>query len=375
MKIINFCTPDISLPETFNVLRVLRSGSLSHGVEIEKFEQDFAKYVGVEYAISFSSWTSAAVSVLIKLRESEIDKGGKRFEVIVPSFSFVASANVIVNAGLTPVFVDVSNDDYMVNFKLIESAITAHTLAIMPVHFAGNPAPLKKIHEYCQKHGIYLLEDCAEILGIRIDGKHVGSFDIGIFSFYGTKNMTTAEGGMVTTNRAEIANWLKIYRAHGINKSKRAGMQNWNRDASIWGQNYRLSNLQAALGRSQLKRVDSMNKKRSEIAKIYNGFFRYMPGVKTNLNDNSSFQMYYIEVKTHLRDLIVQQLNRKGVMASVHFDPPIHLQSVYSEFSIPLLNTERISKSVITLPMSSKLTKREAKKVCKVFSEVYKDLE
>jgi dTDP-4-amino-4,6-dideoxygalactose transaminase len=152
-------------------------------------------------------------------------------------------------------------------------------------------------------------------------------------------------------------------------------MQNWNRDASIWGQNYRLSNLQAALGRSQLKRVDSMNKKRSEIAKIYNGFFRYMPGVKTNLNDNSSFQMYYIEVKTHLRDLIVQQLNRKGVMASVHFDPPIHLQSAYSEFSIPLSNTERISKSVITLPMSSKLTKREAKKVCKVFSEVYKDLE
>ena len=219
-----------------------------------------------------------------------------------------------------------------------------------------------------------MIEDCAEILGIKVDGKHIGTSDIGIFSFYGTKNMTTAEGGMVTTHDAELANWLKIYRGHGIDKSKKVDEQVWERNAIIAGQNYRLSNLQAALGRVQLSRLKKMNKKRQKIAQIYDKFFKKFESIRYNENNNSSYQMYYIIVPFEIRNRLVSALNQKGIMVSVHFDPPIHMQKAYKENNIQLPITEQISKSIITLPISSRQSLKETKKVCKVFYEIYKEV-
>jgi perosamine synthetase len=374
MKQIKFCSPDISKKEIKAVIRVLKEGTLSHGANIEIFEDEFADFVDVSYAISFSSWTTAAVSVFKYLQTIEFKEGGKRNEILVPSFSFVASANVIVNAGLIPVFVDINEKDLMVNLNTIKKAITPQTLGIMPVHFAGSPANINEIYNYCRNAKIHMIEDCAEILGIKVDGKHIGTSDIGIFSFYGTKNMTTAEGGMVTTHDAELANWLKIYRGHGIDKSKKVDEQVWERNAIIAGQNYRLSNLQAALGRVQLSRLKKMNMKRKKIAQIYDNFFKQFESIRHNKNNNSSYQMYYIIVPFEIRNRLVSALNQKGIMVSVHFDPPIHMQKAYKENDIQLPITEKISKSIITLPISSRQSFKETKKVCNVFYEIYKEV-
>lgn len=373
MKQIKFCSPDISKKEIKALTRVLKEGTISHGANIEIFENEFANFVDISYAISFSSWTTAAVSVFKYLQTIESKDGGTRNEIIVPSFSFVASANVIVNAGLIPVFVDINEKDLMVDLNTIMKAITPQTLGIMPVHFAGSPANINEIYNYCRSAKIHMIEDCAEILGVKVDDKHIGTSDIGIFSFYGTKNMTTAEGGMVTTHNAELANWLKIYRGHGIDKSKKVDRQNWERNAIMAGQNYRLSNLQAALGRVQLSRLKKMNRKRQKIAKIYDNFFKNFNLIRYNENNNSSYQMYYIIVPLGLRNRLVNRLNQRGIMASVHFDPPIHLQTAYKVNDIQLLITEQISKSIITLPISSRQSSHETKKVCKVFYELYKE--
>ena len=374
MKQIKFCSPDISKKEIKAVVRVLKEGTLSHGANIEIFENEFADFVDVNYAISFSSWTTAAVSVFKYLQTIEFKEGGTRNEILVPSFSFVASANVIVNAGLIPVFVDINEKNLMVDLNTIKKAITPQTLGIMPVHFAGSPANINEIYNYCQNAKIHMIEDCAEILGIKVDGKHIGTSDIGIFSFYGTKNMTTAEGGMVITHDAELENWLKIYRGHGIDKSKKVNEQVWERNAIIAGQNYRLSNLQAALGRVQLSRLKKMNKKRQKIAQIYDNFFKKFESIRYNENNNSSYQMYYIIVPFEIRNRLVSALNQKGIMVSVHFDPPIHMQKAYKENDIQLPITEQISKSIITLPISSRQSLKETKKVCKVFYEIYKEV-
>lgn len=362
---IPLCKPDIGFDEINYVTQVLRSGTLGHGAQVQAFESEFANFIGSKFAVSFNSWTSGAFLVMKFLKEC-----GTRNEVILPSFSFVASANVVINAGLIPVFAEIDKDTLDITPETVRPLINAQTVAIMPVHFAGKPAGMMGLQSLANEYGIALVEDSAECIGATVDGKMAGSFDIGIFSFYPTKNMTTGEGGMVTTNDYKLNSWLRKMAAHGISKEKSLSNSNtnpWNRNAEIPGHNFRMTNFQAAMGLVQLKKLREMNLRRWRIAERYhklladNSRIKLMPLMDTT---EHSYQMFTIMVEPSVRNSVVNYLNRNGIEASVHFDPPIHLQKAYEKLDMYLPNTEYISSQIISLPISSIQTIEETEIVC-----------
>jgi perosamine synthetase len=353
------CSPEVGSEEIAAISRVFQTGALSHGPELIEFEKRFSQFVGVNHAVALNSWTSAAYLVFkyIFLRHGP-------GEVILPSYTFVASANTVVSAGLTPIFVDVDRESYEITFNTIRPAITKNTRAIMPVHFAGKPCNMPEIMKLVRGKSIYVIEDSAECLGATVGDQQAGSFDIGIFSFYSTKNMTTGEGGMVTTNNADLINWLKVHLAHGIQKNTYQNADGeklpWHRNAVAVGHNFRLSNMQAAMGLVQLSKLEAMNKARYEIAKIYDdGLSEISEIERPNLPTlgEHSFQMYPIKVDKLNRNNILKALQSQGVGASCHFDPPVHLQTAYFDEKLSLPITEELSLSTITLPISSIQTK------------------
>ena len=355
------CSPEVGDDELAAISRVFKSGALSHGPELVEFEKRFAQFIGVNHAVALNSWTSAAYLVFKYIFE----KHGPG-EVILPSYTFVASANTVVSAGLTPVFVDVDRESYEITADTVRTSITTNTKAIMPVHFAGRPCNMPEIMELVRGKSIYIIEDSAECLGASIGDKQAGSFDVGIFSFYSTKNMTTGEGGMVTTNNTDLINWLRVHLAHGIQKNTYQNADgeklSWHRNAVAVGHNFRLSNMQAAMGLVQLSKLEAMNKARYEIAKIYDDGLNEISEIERPrllpLGEHS-FQMYPIRVDQSNRNNILKALQSKGVGASCHFDPPVHLQTAYFNEKLSLPTTEELSLSTITLPISSVQTKEQ----------------
>jgi perosamine synthetase len=365
------CRPDVGDLELHAIADAFRSGSVSHGTYIHEFEELFAKLVGAKYAIAMNSWTSAAFLVFQYIRE--FYGAG---EVILPSFSFVASANVVSNSGLLPKFADISENSYEITYDTIRPLINKNTRAIMPVHFAGKPVDLSAINELIKNENILLVEDSAESIGVStIDGVNVGSCGVGIFSFYATKNMTTGEGGMVTTSDPILAKWLRIQMAHGIEKESffRNGItQPWYRNSTSFGHNFRMTNFQAAMGIVQLGKLDKMNECRHEIAATY---FDALSG-RADLfldpilsKENHSYQMFVLRTFPEIRDKVVNLLNENGVGASVHFDPPIHLQTAYATYRVQLPFTEKASNCSISLPISSVQSKKETNYVIKTLIE------
>jgi len=357
---INLCIPSITDNERKAVLEALNSKWLTHGPFNKKFEESFAQFVGVKYAITCNSCTSALFLSLIAL-----DIKG---EVIVPSFSFVATANAVVTAGAIPIFVDIDPKTYNIAPEAIEKAITPQTQAIIPVHYAGQCCRMDEIVEIGRKYNLYIIEDSAETIGGTYRGKKAGSFGkIGCFSFFPTKNITSGEGGMITTNDDDLAKKLKALIGHGIDlttfQRERSELP-WFRNAIYPGYNFRMSNLLAALGYAQLLRINELNKKRQThshylIKNLQNIEWLQLPYVDSNCEH--VFQMFTVKVKDPAyRDLVVRQLNKKGIKASVHFYPPIHEQAYYRthypQYIGKLPNTENVSRSIITLPMYSDLT-------------------
>jgi perosamine synthetase len=348
------CRPDVGGDEIAAIQAVFASGALSHGAQVGAFESAFAALVGASYGIAFNSWTSAAFLTCSYLRE--------RFgpgEVIVPSYTFVASANTIAAAGLTPRFVDVEWATHETTAELIAPLITEKTRAIMPVHFAGRPCRMAPIMALAERHGLMVIEDSAECVGAAVDGRQAGGFGVGIFSFYSTKNITTGEGGMVTTSDEALAEWLRVRLAHGIKKgsySRDGQTRGWYRNAVAVGQNFRLSNFQAAMGLVQLSRLNGMNARRYDVAHRYDEALRAVDGIECPEllpASEHSYQMYVIKAAAADRDRILTALQAAGVEASVHFDPPVHEQTAYSRDGIRLPVTERLARSSITLPISA----------------------
>ncbi len=348
------CKPEVGEEEIAAIREVFEDGALSHGPKVAAFEQAFAEKIGVAHAISMNSWTSASFLVCQYIRET-LGPG----EVIIPSYTFVASANTVLSGGLTPVFADVDWATHEVTAETLAQRITPRTRAIMVVHFAGRPCRMPEIMALAKAHNLFVIEDSAECLGARVAGRQAGAFATGIFSFYATKNITTGEGGMVTTDDAGLADWLRIRLGHGVKKGsyQRGGVsQGWYRNAVVPGHNFRLSNFQAAMGLVQLARVDAMNSRRHTVAAAYDAGLRDIHEVERPelLTDGEhSFQMYAIKVPMERRDQVLIGLQKAGVGASVHFDPPVHWQTAYSTPAESLPVTERLSQSVITLPISS----------------------
>ena len=354
------CLPDIGNDEIKILTSVLKSGWLAHGKYNDELELLFAEKIGVEYAITMNSCTSA---LEIALKASNI-KG----EVIVPSFTFIATANAVINSDCTPVFCDVDLETRNMTPEFIASCITKDTEAVIVVHYAGQPCRMDEIKSLCDKHSLLLIEDSAETIGARWNGKQAGSFGIGCFSFFPTKNITTAEGGKFTTNDYLLAERARAIISHGIVKSDKK-TKPWHREATYVGHNYRMPNPLAALGVVQLKKLDDLNKRRKEVAKIYDLDFAskadYFKLPYVNKKAEHVYQMYTIQlVNEQYRDSLVEYLNSMKIGASVHFDPPLHEQNLYSRYirsNTNLRNTEILSKTLVSLPIFPTMTDQQVK--------------
>jgi len=273
------------------------------------------------------------------------------------------------------VFADVDINSRNITAKNIKMCISKKTIAVIVVHYAGLPCEMDEIVNVTKKNKIELIEDSAETLGATWKKKQAGSFGTGCFSFFPTKNITTTEGGMLTTNDYKKYIEIKKMIAHGINKDINKNF--WHREADLAGHNFRLPNHLAALGISQLKKLNKFNKARRLIAVKYNNFFSKFPDTftiqKINKNLTHSYQMYSVQIKSSLRRKILHHLREKNIAASVHFDPPLHKQKYLRNYSKKLVNTEKLSKEIITLPIYPNLKQNELNRIFKTIKNWYKE--
>jgi dTDP-4-amino-4,6-dideoxygalactose transaminase len=363
LREIPLCVPALGDEEIEAVSEVLRSGWLAHGPKNREFEQRFCKLLGVRHAVSMNSCTSALFAALLALR--------LRGEVIAPSFTFVATVNSILLAGATPVLVDV-NDDGNLHPGAVEAAITPRTEALMVVHFAGLPADMRALGALAERHGLRVIEDSAECLGATCHGVQAGSHDVGCFSFFPTKNVTTGEGGMLATDDDEVARRVRRLCAHGIDSTtfeRERAERPWVRIASEAGLNFRLSNALAAIGVEQMKKLPALNRARSELAERYLRQRREVPGLRcprVPAGFTCSWQMFTVQVDPSQRNDLLHHLRARGIGASVHFEPAVHEQEAYRELRRggSLANTERIVRSILTLPIYPGMSEEDVDYVC-----------
>jgi len=371
---IPLCRPFMGKEERRAVSEVLQSGWLAHGDKVEEFERRFAEFIGVKEAVSLNSCTSALYLSLIA--------SGIQGEVIIPSFTFVATANVVVTAGCVPVFVDVEYDTLTMDAQKIEKKITRSTRALIPVHFGGQSCEMDEILKVAKKYHLTVIEDSAETIGGTYRGRKTGSFGSGCFSFFPTKNMTTGEGGMVTTDSKELAQKIRALAGHGISSTalsrEKSGLP-WFRSASYPGYNFRMSNILAAVGVEQLKKIEEMNQRRREHAAYLNEKLRSIEEIDLPVEKQwctHVYQMYTIKVKLLNRDTFVKKLRERGIGASVHFDPPVHLQHFYrGKYNDGDLEvTDKVARSMVTLPMFPHLKKSQLRQIVLGVKEVIREV-
>lgn len=334
------------------VLKVLRSGQWAQGIEVERFEQEFAKYLNVKYAIAVSNGTVALYLALISL-------GLKRgLEVITTPFSFMASTSAILHAGLKPVFIDIGHD-FNVDVEKIEEKITPKTRAILPVHLFGNPCEMDAILSLAGKYKLSVIEDACQAHGAECHGKKAGTFGrLGCFSFYATKNITTGEGGMIVTNDKNLYEFLKKARNHG---SKKRYFHDF------LGFNFRMTEMQAALGRIKLKKLDNLNKKRLKNALFLNSLLKDIPGLtlpEIPTDKKHVFHQYTVVINKEFpltREELVTILEKKGIGYGIFYPLPIHKQVAIKKMikNVKLPVSEDLSKRVVSLPIHPYLNKKE----------------
>lgn len=337
------------------VLDVVESGMLAQGKKVEEFERAFADFIGVKQAIATSNGTTALHAVLLA---HGIGPGD---EVITTPFSFIATANAIRMVGATPVFVDIEEKTFNINPALIEPAITTKTKVILPVHLFGLPAEMDKIMAIAQKHNLTIIEDACQAHGAEFQGKKVGSFGTGCFSFYPTKNMTTGEGGMITTSDEELAKKIRKIINHGSE-------QKYYHD--VLGYNYRMTDLAAAIGIEQLKKLPAFNKRRREHAAVLTQHLATLPGfIVPELVPGHVFHQYTIRLTppwTGTRQECIDQLQQQGIATNIYYPLPLHQQKAYShdphyanhlhyrQGSFPV--TEKVAGEVLSLPVHPALS-------------------
>jgi UDP-4-amino-4,6-dideoxy-L-N-acetyl-beta-L-altrosamine transaminase len=363
MKKLDYSTQLIEKDDIDEVVKVLQSPFITQGKQIEAFEEALCTYTGAKYAISFNSATSA---LFCAYKAAGIEKGD---EIITSPISFVATSNMFVELGATPIWCDVRLDGNIDESK-IEALITSKTKAIVPIHFAGKPVALKKIHEIAARHKLLVIEDAAHALGSSINGKKIGSFsDMSIFSFHAIKPITTGEGGAVLTNNKEYATTLKLLRSHGITKK---GLYNSN--MSLMGYNFRLTEIAGALGLSQLQKLDRFIAKRNEISSFYDEAFKEQKlflTQKLETDTVSARHLYPIILNPEfqcVKEEIFQELTDAKIGCQVHYKP-IYQNSFYKEkfgdASLEVANDFYLCE--ISIPCHQKMTLEDAKYVADTF--------
>lgn len=315
---ISIAHPLLGSEEEVAVLSVLASGQLAQGKQVELFERYFADMCGVREAVAVSSGTAA---LHLALLAHNIGPGD---EVITTAFSFAATANVILLVGATPVFVDIERDTYNIDPALVEAAITPHTRAILPVHLYGNPCDMRQLEQLATTHNLVIIEDACQAHAATIDGRAVGSFGTGCFSFYATKNMTTGEGGMLTTNDPLIAQKVRLLRNHG---------QQARYVHTTIGYNMRMTEIQATIGLVQLSKLEQFTEQRISNAHFLTEYLSpalLLP--KTRPGHRHVYHQYTIRVlDSDNRDQWATKLHERGVGTGIHYPTPIYLQPFYRE--------------------------------------------
>jgi len=330
-----FHKPFISEEEVDEIVDTVRSGWISMGPKTIRFENKFSEYIGVNKSIAVSSWTAAGHLTLEAFGINEGD------EVIVPTMTFPATAEIVCYFKAKPVIVDVDENTLNISLEAIEKAITPKTKAIIPVHYAGQPCDLDEIHAIAKKHNIKVLEDAAHSLPAKYKGKTIGTIsDVTCFSFYATKTLSTGEGGMICTNDEEIAERVKIMRLHGINRDawkRYTESGSWYYEVVAPGYKYNFTDLQASLGLPQLKKVNAMWNSRKRIAAKYTEALKDLDILQLHTikpDRESSWHLFpvrlYLDRLTKNRAQIINELREKNIGVGVHF-MPVHQHLYYSE--------------------------------------------
>jgi perosamine synthetase len=361
--------PDIQEEDIEAVASVLRTSRLSMGPKLEEFENAVARYVGAQHAVGVSSGTSG---LHLCVRSLGIGEGD---EVIVPSFAFIAVANVLRYERAIPVFVDIEPETLNLDPCRIEAAITPRTKAILVVHTFGCPANLSEILAIARRHYLFVIEDACEAIGAEYDGRKVGVFgDAGVFAFYPNKQITTGEGGMIVTENRDIAVAMRALRNQG-----RTDSDNWFQHSEI-GYNYRLPEVNCALGIGQLNRIDAILSRREAIATKYDERLKgnedlVLPPLFVPRRKISWF-VYVVRLSGDFsqlhRDWIVQEMDRRGIGCGRYF-APIHLQPAYRDLSTPrtdLSVTEYQASRSIALPFFNRLQEGQIDDVCQNLCEL-----
>ncbi|HEY3496001.1 MAG TPA: DegT/DnrJ/EryC1/StrS family aminotransferase [Polyangiaceae bacterium] len=352
--------PALGDEERRAALEVLASGELAKGRRVEDFETAFAAGHGARHGVATNSGTAALTLALLA---HGIGAGD---EVIVPSFSFFATASSVVSAGATPVFADIDPDDHCLCADAARAAIGPRTRAIMPVHLFGMPANLARLQALCSERGLVLLEDAAQAHGATFAGRPVGSFGTGAFSFFATKNMTTLEGGMLLTNDDGVAERARMLRNHG---------RGANQAHVVIGGNYRMTEVAAAIGRVQLGRLPALNAARAANAGYFDARLTGVELPRTLPGRTHVYHQYTVRAASAAeRDRIVLTLNERGVGARVYYRTPIHREpwfrerALYRDLELP--ETARASARVFSLPVHPRLSEAERAYIVTVVNEV-----
>ncbi len=384
MEFLNYGKQWIDQDDIDAVVTVLKSDFLTQGPAIEKFEAEICKVTGAKYCVAVANGTAA---LHLAVKALEIEKG---YEGITSPITFVASANAMVYNELKPILADIDEKDYTIDPQEMEKHINDKTKLLIPVHFAGQPAKMKEIKKIADKNKLYIIEDAAHAIGsIYEDGTSVGNCkysDMTIFSFHPVKTVTSAEGGAITTNSKELYERLCLLRTHGITKDPERMEQNpgpWYYEMQKLGFNYRISDLHAALGYSQLKKLDRFKQKRKEIVGKYNQVFENIDWIKSPCereNLDSCFHLYVIQIDFEkigkTRKEVMEILNRKNIGTQVHYIP-VHLQPYYirnfgyNKDDYP--KAENYYSKCLSLPLYPQMTEEEIKYVIKQIKDLLND--
>ncbi len=366
--------PLIEEEEIKAVVNTLNSGWLTMGPKTVEFEKSIAEYTGAKNAIAVNSCTAAMHLSLIALNI------GKGDEVITTPYTFASTGNVIVHVGAKPVFVDIERETYNIDPEKIKEAITPKTKAIIPVHYAGQPCEMKSIMKTAEDNDLSVIEDAAHAIGAEYESKKIGTFGTTTcFSFYATKNITTGEGGAITTDDDKLAGKLRILRLHGISKDawKRYSEKgSWYYEIEDCGWKYNMTDVQAALGIHQLKKLDRFTEMRRKLAEIYDEELKKVEEVITpseNPNAKHVYHLYPILLKRFNRNRFIEKMSERGIGCSVHFIP-LHLHPFYKNMfgfkkgDYP--SAEWVFEREVSLPLYPKMRSEDVVSVANHITEV-----
>lgn len=352
--------PLIGNEEIEEVVKVLKSGFITQGPKVTFFEEVFGEYVGTKHAVATSSGTTALHLALLAAGVG----GGD--EVITTPFTFIATANCVLYTGARPVFADIDPETYNLDPENIKDVITNKTKAIIPVHLYGQPADMDSICKIAKDHDIKVIEDAAQAHGAQFKGKNVGSFgDAACFSFYPTKNMTTSEGGMITTNNQEIDQTVRTLRAHGEKERY---------EHFTLGYNFRMTDIAAAIGIAQLRKLEQFNQERIENAEYLTEHIKKIDGIEPPFvqeNVRHVFHQYTIRVNGDKRDELIRFLNDHLIGTGIHYPIPVYKQKLYQNLGIhaECPEAEKAAAEVLSIPVHPALRVDDLEKIVQILED------